>query len=96
MGNLFWGFGVIASCFEGGRAEVGGGSSTGSKSGPGGLGDLLGALDLDSFVMEGERAEDLIGRTVLAERMMTSKVPEDLNIRDLRPFAISFEEVCEI
>ena len=44
----------------------------------------------------GERAEDLIGRTVLAERMMTSKVPEDLNIRDLRPFAIPFEEVCEI
>lgn len=29
----------------------------------------LGALDLDSFVMEGERAEeDLIGRTVLAEK----------------------------
>ena len=46
---------------------------------------------------KGERAEeDLIGRTVLAERMMTSKVPEDLNIRDLRPFAIPFEEVCEI
>ena len=44
----------------------------------------------------GERAEDLTGRTVLAKRRMTSKVPEDLNIGDLRPFAILCEEVCEI
>ena len=46
---------------------------------------------------EGERAEeDLIGRTVLAERRTASKVPEGLNIGDLRPFAIPFEEVSEI
>ena len=45
----------------------------------------------------GERAEeDLIGRTVLAERRTASKVLEDLNIGDLQPFAIPFEEVCEI
>ena len=45
----------------------------------------------------GERAEeDLIGRTALAERRMASKVPEGLNIGDLRPFAIPSEEVCEI
>ena len=46
---------------------------------------------------EGERAEeDLIGRTVLAERRTASRIPEDLNIGDLRPFAILCEEVCEI
>ena len=58
---------------------------------------LLGALDLDFFCSGGgERAEeDLIGRTVLAERM-AFKVPESLNIGDLQPFAIPFEEVCEI
>jgi len=40
----------------------------------------------------GERAEeDLIGRTVLAERRMASKVPEGLNIGDLWPFAIPLE-----
>ena len=45
----------------------------------------------------GERAEeDLIDRTVLAERRMALKVPEGLNLGDLRPFAIPFEEVCEI
>lgn len=45
----------------------------------------------------GERAEgDLIGRTVIAERRMAFKVPEGLNIGDLQPFAIPFEEVCEI
>ena len=45
----------------------------------------------------GERAEeDLIGRTVLAERRTASKVLEDLNIGDLQPFAIPFEEVSEI
>ena len=50
-----------------------------------GLWDLLGAIDLDSFVMERERAEeDLIGRTVLAERRTASKVLEEgLNIGDL-------------
>ena len=42
----------------------------------------------------GEREEqDLIGRRVLAERRMASKIPEGLNIGDLRPFAIPFEEV---
>ena len=62
-----------------------------------GLWDLLGAIDLDSFVMERERAEeDLIGRTVLAERRTASKIPEGLNIGDLRPFALPFEEVSEI
>ena len=46
---------------------------------------------------KGERAEeDFIGRTVLAERRTASKVPEGLNIGDLRPFAIPFEEVSEI
>ena len=35
----------------------------------------------------------MIGRTVLAERRMASKIPEGLNIGDLRPFAIPFEEV---
>ena len=35
----------------------GGGSSAGWKSGTEGLGGLLGALDLDSFVMEGEREQ---------------------------------------
>jgi hypothetical protein len=45
----------------------------------------------------GERAEgDLIGRTVFVERRTSFKVSEDLNIRDLRPFAIPFEEVSEI
>ena len=45
----------------------------------------------------GERAEeDLIGRTVLAERRMAFKVPEGLNIGDLQPLAIPFEKVCEI
>ena len=45
----------------------------------------------------GERAEeDLTGRTVVAERRTAFKVPESLNIGDLRPFAILFEEVCEI
>ena len=38
----------------------------------------------------------MIGRTVLAERRTASKVLEDLNIGDLQPFAIPFEEVCEI
>ena len=45
----------------------------------------------------GKRAEeDLICRTILAERRTASKVPEDLNIGNLRPFAIPFEEVFEI
>ena len=45
----------------------------------------------------GEREEqDLIGRRVLAERRTASKIPEGLNIGDLRPFAIPFEEVSEI
>ena len=45
----------------------------------------------------GERAEeDLIGRTVLAQKSTASKVPEGLNIGDFRPFAIPFEEVSEI
>ena len=101
------------SCFAGGSAR-GWGPVSGSflswtvgrrlicwvkiSSSAEGLGGLLGALDLDSFVMgEGERAEeDFIGRTVLAERRMASKVPEGLNIGDLRPFAIPFEEVSEI
>ena len=39
----------------------------------------------------GERAEDLIGRTVFAERRTAFKVSEGLNIGDLRPFAIPFE-----
>ena len=44
-----------------------------------------------------ERAEeDLIGRTVLAQKSTASKVPEGLNIGDFRPFAIPFEEVSEI
>ena len=34
----------------------------------------------------------MIGETVLAERRTASKVPEGLNIGDLRPFAIPFEE----
>ena len=52
------------------------------KAGAQGLGGLLGALDLYSFVMEGgEREEqDLIGRRVLAERRTASKIPEGLNI----------------
>ena len=37
-----------------------------------------------------------MGRTVLAERMTASKVPEGVNIGDLRPFAIPFKEVSEI
>ena len=37
----------------------------------------------------------MIGRTVLAERT-ASKVPEGLNMGDLQPFAIPFEEVSEI
>ena len=47
------------------------------KAGAQGLGGLLGALDLYSFVMEGgEREElDLIGRRVLAERRTASKIP---------------------
>ena len=61
----------------------GGGSSVGSQSGAESLGGLLRALDLDSFVMERERAEeDLIGRTVLAERRTASKIPGGLNIGD--------------
>ena len=45
----------------------------------------------------GERAEeDLTGRTVVAERRTASKLPEGLNIGDLQPFALLFEEVSEI
>ena len=45
----------------------------------------------------GERAEeDLIDRTVLAERKTASKIPGGLNIGDLWPFATPSEEVSEI
>ena len=45
----------------------------------------------------GEKAEeDLIGRTVFVERRTAFKFSESLNIGDLRPFAIQFEEVTEI
>jgi len=66
--------------------------------GPEGLGGPFRGFRFGFFCnRRGKRAEeDLIGRTVLAERRMASKIPEGLNIGDLRPFAILFEEVSEI
>ena len=40
----------------------------GRNRGAEGLGGLLGALDVDSFVMEGEREQRRTGRTVFAEK----------------------------
>ena len=72
---LFWGFGVITSYFGGGRATGWGLISRSFlsravgrrlifqvKIGGWGLGSLIGALDLDSFVMEGEREQRRIDR----------------------------------
>ena len=100
-GYLFWGFRVTASCFGGGRArgcdprvvrrrlicfiKIGGwwlkGPFRGFRFG---------------FFCNGGGEENLIGRTVLAERRTASKVPEVLTIGDLWPLAIPFEEVSEI
>ena len=109
-GKLFWSFRVIASCFGGGRVRGWGLSSSflsravGRRlicqvkiGGWGFRGPFRGFRFWFFFSGAGERAEeDLIGRTALAERRMASKVPEGLNIGDLRPFAIPSEEVCEI
>ena len=110
-GILFWGFGVIAYCFGRGRAKgwdlISGSFFSGAvgrrlicrvKIGAWGFRGPFRGFRFGFFCNgEGKRAEeDLIGRTVLAERRMASKVPEGLNIGDLWPFAIPFEEVSEI
>ena len=107
---LFWGFEVITSYFGGGRARgwglisrsflsraVGRRLICQVKIGGWGFRGPYRGFRFGFFCnREGERAEeDLIGRRVLAERKTASKVPEGLNIGDLRPFAIPFEEVCE-
>ena len=109
--EISWGFRVIASCFEGGRTK-GWGLVSGSFlsrvvgrrlicrvkiRGWGFRGPFTGFRFGFFCNGGGERAEeDLICRTILAERRTASKVPEDLNIGNLRPFAIPFEEVFEI
>ena len=110
-GNLFWGFGVITSWFGGGSAwgcvlisgslisrVIGRRLICQVEIGAWGFRGPFGGFRFGFFCNgRGKRAEeDLIGRTVLAERRMASKVPEGLNIGDLRPFAIPFEEVSEI
>jgi len=110
-GNLFGGSGVIAFCFGGGRAR-GWGLVYGSffsravgrrlislvKIGGWGFRGPFRGFRFGFFCNGGgERAEEnLIGRTVFAERRTASKVSEGSNIGELWPFAIPFEEVSEI
>ena len=109
-GNLFWGFGVIASWF-GGRRARGWSLSPGCLI-TGAVGKKLVCLvEIRSWGFRGpfrgfrfgffcngggERAEeDLIGRTVFVERT-AFKVSEGLNTGDLQAFYFPFEEVSEI
>ena len=100
-GYLFWGFGVTASCFGGGRARGCGPRAVGRRltccieTGGWGFKGPFRGFRFGFFCNGGgERAEEnLIGRTVLAERRTASKVPEGLTIGDFWWFAIALRKL---